>query len=498
MPEIFVILSNDHDIRVIAQKLGIPVKYTQEIGQAVKEQQAGNENRATEGELEREFSQKKVVENEVENGGGLQHASVSSLSNEFDFGVETILEQDEEIEELKKTISNEKVINGALEKVDTTLDITSNGDIIPSGDMIICSKPGSLPTPETTSSALFDSSIDEVEPEIETLLNIDSAEPKASLFSYKQTTLEITPSALFDSSIDEVEPEIETLLNIDSAEPKSSLFSHEQTTPTKLNEKNKVVELPLAISQLPHHEKKEPVVDVEEESGDEEEVVLFKQISKRFSGLPKTSTEPPRPKTADATNGVPQFHALPSPLKPHLATQLKPQSPVFIPKSDQHLVDTTAQPQKDATVNATVPTPMSIRNNTQTPIQPPIQPQRRVHKPQNIRSEGSAQRHSREIIERQREVISRQVRAPSKPVPRQIQMQPTSSPTVIDPDAFDRSYVVQSPSIVPNGTNGNHRTPGRRGSPKRVPRTQESEIDFVLKSGSPRGSTRGRGKLWVP
>ena len=83
-------------------------------------------------------------------------------------------------------------------------------------------------------------------------------------------------------------------------------------------------------------------------------------------------------------------------------------------------------------------------------------------------------------------------RQPNKP-------QTISYPTIIDPDDFDRSPIIQLPRIhTPNGNSHNHhRMPG---SPKRggVSKSTEPEVDFVLKSGAPRGSTRGRGKLWVP
>ncbi|MCJ1400515.1 hypothetical protein MMC11_003721 [Xylographa trunciseda] len=453
LPETFVLLSNDNDSRITAQKLGIPTKDTYEISQALKREQAGKDKRATVGELEMEFPQKKLAENGLENGSRHLNAPVSEPLNEFNFGVEATLEQDEEIEELKKPISSEKVINGSPEVAVSSVDLASNGNINAAEETMNSSKPDLMPTPE------------------------------------------VMPAAVFDSSIDKLAIETEKLLTSDSAALERSLSSQEEETlPAKLNANIAIVEPPPTVSESPHHEKKEDVIDVKEESDDDEEVVVFKPMSKRFSGLPKTPIEPSRPKTADATNGSTENCTPPSPLKPHITTQLKPQSPVFVPKSEQHLIDTIAQPPKEATVKVTVPAPISIQNV----LQPPIHPQKRVQKPHNIRSEGLAQRHSREIIERQREVINRQVQAPAKPPPRQIQMQPTSSPTVIDPDAFDRSYVVQSPSIVPNGANVKHRAQGGRGSPRRAPRTVEPDVDFVLKSGSPRGSTRGRGKLWVP
>ena len=79
--------------------------------------------------------------------------------------------------------------------------------------------------------------------------------------------------------------------------------------------------------------------------------------------------------------------------------------------------------------------------------------------------------------------------------------QPISYPTIIDPDDFDRSPITQQPRVhTPNGNSSgikNHRMPD---SPKRggSSKITDPEVDFVLRSGAPRGSTRGKGKLWVP
>ena len=78
-------------------------------------------------------------------------------------------------------------------------------------------------------------------------------------------------------------------------------------------------------------------------------------------------------------------------------------------------------------------------------------------------------------------------------------------PVVIDPDDFGRRSLVQPghPRGMPNGhrggfQNGYGRRSSPRGSPHPAPRQTDPDVDFVLKSGSTRGSTRGRGKLWVP
>lgn len=72
---------------------------------------------------------------------------------------------------------------------------------------------------------------------------------------------------------------------------------------------------------------------------------------------------------------------------------------------------------------------------------------------------------------------------------------------LIDPDAFGRSDAIGPPYVANSRTQAHNWQYPRyspRGNPRRVSRTNEQEVDFVLKSGSPRGTSRGQGKLWVP
>ena len=99
-----------------------------------------------------------------------------------------------------------------------------------------------------------------------------------------------------------------------------------------------------------------------------------------------------------------------------------------------------------------------------------------------------------------------------KPLPKQINSKPPTrgnhvhaSPQakapLIDPDAFGRSDAIGPPYVVNSRTQAQNWQYPRyppRGNPRHVTKTNEQEIDFVLKSGSPRGTSRGHGKLWVP
>lgn len=477
MPETFVLLSNDNDSRRIAQNLNVPTKNISEIRQlAVQKQFDLKGDRATVGELERDFPTSRVAENTIILGDSDVNTKVSTLADGFDFGVET--EQDEEIEELRENISYEKNMNG------TTIKVSIHAQPIERDDI-----------PDTLMS--------------------------------RSASKTPTEPAHVSGHLDQPQNMPTKLLGDDSREvPQGSLPIKNEVTESHiaLGLEDKIMEPPPAPASPTQDDSKKVVPDAKEDTDDDdEEVVVFKPKSRRSSGLPKSAAEPSRPKTADGPNPVPENHVLTTVAKPHVPTQLKPQSPIFIPKMDYNTIKAPSQLQNEVLPQSVVKIlPESQKHVQRNPqdrtlhlasthppnhapnhVQHKPLPQRHVHKPHNLRSESPAQRQSREIIERQREAINRQVQAPpkpAKPLPRQIQMQPTTSPTVIDPDAFDRSYVVQPHGSVSNGANGNHRAPAGRASPRRspVPKTIEQEVDFVLKSGSPRSSARGRGKLWVP
>ena len=74
----------------------------------------------------------------------------------------------------------------------------------------------------------------------------------------------------------------------------------------------------------------------------------------------------------------------------------------------------------------------------------------------------------------------------------------TAPPVIIDPDAFDRSIAI-NPRANSFRNNSPRHSPRHspRNSIRGLPRTSEPDVDFVLKSGSPRGATRGSKTLWV-
>lgn len=227
-------------------------------------------------------------------------------------------------------------------------------------------------------------------------------------------------------------------------------------------------------------------------------------------------------------------------LKPKIESTLKAESPVFTP--GKPFIQTLQQPVAELKPEASAesnrdspPKSPSLLNNARNvpPRHPRAAMQQRHPSQERVRLQReSQQRESEKMIQRQRDAIQRRVKVvekPSrkaaeksaeaepaaekiaeKPPPRQIQLEPTNNPTVIDPDAFDRSYVVQPPasgsttksSVEKRRSRGHEhrRREAKRsqGSPKRNSKTPEPEVDYVLKSGAPRGSLRGKGKLWEP
>lgn len=301
-------------------------------------------------------------------------------------------------------------------------------------------------------------------------------------------------------------------------------------------------------------EKAEPVgvsptkpTDEESELDSDEEIIVFNPRSKRVSGArPRTPGGPVETvNSRPATRNGPRFDGSASPKPPRspLKSTLKPQSPIFTPGQlyapvgvAPVLAEHIQYPQTHA-----APARGAQKSPPKSPSRSPlIQPASTTPnhqksagpghvKAKQSQSDEARRQQSELIIQRQREAIQRQVKATTKPAPRKIQMEPTDNPTVIDPDDFDRSFVVQ-PAVhnsSPQQTHHAHTTqqrqthsdragskrrsgaaagaarqrPASRGNPSHAHvngQKGELEDDFVLKSGAPRGATRGKGKLFVP
>lgn len=456
MPETFVLLSNDYDTRALEQKLNVPTKSTADLRKLIKQVRSDEDCRATIGELEKEFNLQQLEEGTLENGNAQVDDKSSTSPDGIDFGVEPVLEQDEEIEELK-TISSEKVLsNGNAQESDLHID-ASMKENCNTQDLGANPWPSvASPTPQTVPGTLEDAPIG--------------------------SQVETNPTSGRDTSV--------------AQEPMTPPPSPPTATRSTLNKES---EKPAPESPVPTAKNQKDIASSSTDESDDEEVILFKPRSRRTSGLPKSAGDSSRPSTADGARRPLDADQSKKLNIPQVSTPLKPQSQVFVPRSPHPAGKHQSQLSVESIIKIPDQAPVETPVQAQDQAQPVIPQQRQTPNLHTRRSEGLAQRQSRDIIERQREAIQRQTHVQAKPAPRQIQMEPTLSPTVIDPDAFDRSYVVQPRNAATaNGTNGNHRTPHPRGSPRRAPRTPEPDVDFVLKSGSPRAAVRGKGKLWVP
>ena len=218
------------------------------------------------------------------------------------------------------------------------------------------------------------------------------------------------------------------------------------------------------------------------------------------------SASPPEPSSVERLHSDNSITEATS--KASVDSKLKAQSPVFVPGKPSGISAATGE--KPDTATGVAP-PTGPRLST---------PNNQAH---NVSAKGNGQEFLRmqqengqRMIQRQREVIQRQSRTTEKgdnpqrsASPRIITMQPTNNPTIIDPDVYDRSYVVQAPTKPAarhNGekrrARGNNNRNITRDSPKVHPKhsgmVADPDVEYVLTSGAPRAAARGRGKLWTP
>lgn len=239
----------------------------------------------------------------------------------------------------------------------------------------------------------------------------------------------------------------------------------------------------------------------------DEEIIVFNPRSKRLSGRPRTPGGPSEPSSRPATAGGPTTGHVESPQPPRSPYKftLKPQSPVFTPgqlyAAQNGQQDSFSGPTNDAQPDLSKSPPRSPHTSH---VKPTLTKGAGSNpKPKTSHTDEARRQQSELIIQRQREAMQRQPKSSTKAPPRKVQMEPTNNPTIIDPDAFDRSYIVQPPSQNADRggkkRSGTRQRPISRGSPLHA-NGQDSAFDddFVLKSGAPRGSMRGKGKLFVP
>ena len=212
-----------------------------------------------------------------------------------------------------------------------------------------------------------------------------------------------------------------------------------------------------------------PVTAIESDDDSDDEVVLFNPKAKRLSGMRTMPAEPPKP-------GIITIHG-------HGRSNNNAQT-----------ARTSHSPVREKQENAAIE-----KSDMRTPEHFDIKAARVIYRPSPEISRNSTPEHfTHEATGRSHSsapyvpYVSNNHPAPKHQ--RQRSRKVMASPAIIDPDAFDRFTLTATRS----SNNNDNRRASPRVSPRRAPRTLEPEVDYVLKSGSPRGSTRGRGKLWIP
>ena len=488
-PDTFILLSDDKETISAAQKINIPVKDVSELRHLLMQKVSSEDRRATFGALEILFpkeNEEQILTN-GQDGQADKHADEGR--DGFTFSIEEVLEQDEEVEALKKRLTSEKSLTSTRSQ-----ELQVDKAEMPTQPLDHSEKPKETNVYNQLNGFVKESLKVRFEHGDVTSIGND-------------TTSEQSDRAVKVSPSPPLEDRQDVLCKAGQPEPAKNEPSKNEPSPSKLSQEHDA-----------------SVAAAEQSDSDDEEVVVFKPRSRRASGLPKPTPEPAKAKAAPSTITAPQPSPSQKVVKTQIESLLKPQSPVFVPRNVQIAPESPSLPKEEVVIRSQPP--VVAQNGTKADIVAEMPPEDKVqdkieniiqpgspkqHQPQlqpvshpqkktldlhTKHSEGIIQRQSRDIIQRQREAIQRHAQA-AKPPPRKIQMQPTNTPTVIDPDAFDRSYVVQPRAHGPNVANGAPRG-NHRGSPKRALRTPEPDVDFVLKSGSPRGATRGKGKLWVP
>ena len=524
MPRTFILLTNDQPVRDTALKLGLPVKSNTELLNFAKSQQAVSDCKNTFGDLEREFQVKPrdrlIAQPRTD-------TKADSIKNGFALG-------DSKADEMEKVPEQSKIDESGERKVEQ-IDTQEVNETVKERQI------------ETSDNSPVD--IERVK-EQEKALEVVKEEGR-NADAMKESTSPML--AEVSNVVDGLAAELDILA--EGLKPAVPEPTQEAPAPSEMKSQPIVCETLTQELQteLPEQKEKEIVngttsapsvtLNTDEDTDDDEEVVVFNPKSRRFSGQHSKSTESPRVSYTQALEtGLPKKSAIQhkptnlpkeftqsekSPLVPPTGAMVEPNNVRDTTKRQNHGVkharhvtptqqqvqnqvplyvqyspSNTAQYQRNQmTAQAKLPNNNVLRSQDENTSEAKSQSQGS----EPSESSNSVQPHGSPVVRPRNEAstvhghpspraVNRINQVPPK-ARRQVQKQPTAYPTIIDPDAFDRSYAIAPPI---NTSEVNKRHSSGRGSPRRTPRTPEPEVDYVLKSGSPRGATRGRGKLWVP
>lgn len=204
-----------------------------------------------------------------------------------------------------------------------------------------------------------------------------------------------------------------------------------------------------------------------------------------------------------------------------VATQPRSTTDVDVRSATSNLVDTKGEETTITNSSTPVVLASSVQTHRTSPLQLPSQPQQSpMHRHSTKNSTSSSRRSSNvsspaatqnsvepedsdeEVVVFNPKLKRMSGQKPSKQFSQRqpnhasnFQQVPQVKATIIDPDAFGRSFATNTRGYIPNGQRARN---SPRGSPRRGLRMTEPEVDYVLKSGATREASRGQGKLWVP
>ena len=548
MPEVFVLLSNNPETSTTAQRLGIPIKGTNALYQMLEIRRNTQDDRDTVGQLEKEFAVKRRERPTTETRGRSPKSDgeilVSNLNTDIAMGNEGAMMGPNE-EPNKKTVQDNKTnvvdeeqtslakefggdkndanrsekqqedesyvkLNGGVRhengdntKVEPDLDHNSSPCILHDGPSIVLEDQQVSLEPATNGilhnmangdKEIMEGDKDPIKPANGQVVgNLGSTAETSENSEDSDDDDEVVvfdPKSRRSSGI----PKAPTEPAKPVATPISYLKALESGLPKKPVESLK----PAAIPNLPQPSRPDLL-----KSKTHSETLVEVPSGKPPASSGISAARNPTPAQARHIKRHPDHVQYPPVVQNPIPVQPPVQTPTQVPSQIQRRPTPVSQPQAENQNEDTSlpPVEKAIQNqgliNTSNEDLTPVKPAAKIvvqsqsQHAYQPKGQHPSQRSTRNGVHRFDQVAGG--------ARRQVHKQSISQPTVIDPDAFDRSYIIRPRPSTPNGiANGNHRVPSPRMSPRRAAGTSEPDVDFVLKSGAPRAATRGRGKLWVP
>lgn len=496
-----ILLSSDAKMSTMARKLNITVKQMGQLRQAITERQANKPDRNIIGDLEQCFGLPKPKLSLTENGGNHLHlenlASQTeqysepyklAVSDEFLNGDSSSSEKTEIV--LTAARDDKTEIQVSKDKLNDEIEVIQNDhpDLNLDGQesthhamqqTIIAAKSNLSEEPKSTSDEPESITSKEMEP----TASEKPSQLTSDFDSAPEKTITDAPKIIFDRSTTKMANVSDTILlakietsgdrdefvsnSVRSSPEKQSDFSQEShSEPSQLESfsRSATANGSLASSRRSSHEFSPlQTQTIQEPEDSDEEVVVFNPRAKRFSSQQK----PPQQATSSVSDST-KTASITVPLATNAtASTTVSAKPSGIPPATSSMKASIIAPSVGSTV-ANLHKPAFANSN------PPKQSSGR----------GNSFRPASAKANTAKSNAGRNSRPPA----------PLAPAAIIDPDFFGRTSVV---NIRPNIQNGYPRH-SPRGSPRRGSRVPESDVDYVLSSGTTREAARGKGKLWIP